>query len=684
MPFDTTSYSSSDSISSDSECESDSIEFENYLAIEATTIQHHLSRNKKYEKWMLPILEAREVMMNQQNFEWSTLLKSLQTLDTALKKNNMALDLFKPIFVRFLNDLENFIKKLPHDKEYRKTLKHSEAKACTIIQQKLKQMVESWNSIIQEHNQIKPPIPITSKNQYIVDEIEKFLMISPHNHISFRGLNLTKYPQHMKKLNIVLKYYYSFSPIIMDKNLSVHSLTILDLSRNKLKVFAHEILFFRNLKVLRLANNLFQYFPPYITRLNSFTVLLGIKFNPLRKSNVSKINSEYKISSLSPPLNNNDGNSEGNCEKTTTTKIPSLCDLYYIQDGYLCECCRMFISTSSPLYLPKIIEYMNYLWNLEKNDDDDLQRFNKNGYNSYNNVIVDSEKSTNVPLLRRFCMSTGNEYENDDEEVVVDSGSSNESKMVNLYQPSAILLYLCQGLVAPPALPVVRYVQEVASSIMKNVSKALDVVLLLLVVAVSPIAIWIHACLKLRFPAISTLRVSSAVLIPRNVAVIFVVLFPTTAVPPHVYIGGTFGRSKTCFGDFLITELIKRNHTVVIQTIHNPGILYICQNGEGTQVEKSASIRELENLDNWYICDGVKPRHASARSVLISSSSSKESTRNEFMKWNDDDRKDLPSLPECLYMPTWSFDELMDCHGRCYPNINIDNLRSLFAISQTN
>ncbi|CAJ0838944.1 1718_t:CDS:2 [Entrophospora sp. SA101] len=595
MPFDTTSYSSSDSISSDSECESDSIEFENYLAIEATTIQHHLSRNKKYEKWMLPILDAREVMMNQQNFEWSTLLK-----------------------LRFLNDLENFIKKLPHDKEYRKTLKHSEAKACTIIQQKLKQMVESWNSIIQEHNQIKPPIPITSKNQYIVDEIEKFLMISPHNHISFRGLNLTKYPQHMKKLNIVLNYYYSFSPIIMDKNLSVHSLTILDLSRNKLKVFAHEILFFRNLKVLRLANNLFQYFPPYITRLNSFTVLLGIKFNPLRKSNVSKINSEYKISSLSSPLNNNDGNSEGNCEKTTTTKIPSLCDLYfiidYVQDGYLCECCRMFISTSSPLYLPKIIEYMNYLWNLEKNDDDDLQRFNKNGYNSYNNVIVDSEKSTNVPLLRRFCMrcwnihhyygnqscncltcnverkGTDNEYENNDEEVVVDSGSSKESKMVNLYHVDF----------------------------------------------------------------------------------------------PRVYIGGTFGRSKTCFGDFLITELIKRNHTVVIQTIHNPGILYICQNGEGTLVEKSASIRELENFDNWYICDGVKPRHASARSVLISSSSSKESIRNEFMKWNDDDRKDLPSLPECLYMPTWSFDELMDCHERCYPNISIDNLRSLFAISQTN
>ncbi|CAH1762895.1 6727_t:CDS:2 [Entrophospora sp. SA101] len=153
---------------------------------------------------------------------------------------------------------------------------------------------------------------------------------------------------------------------------------------------------------------------------------------------------------------------------------------------------------------------------------------------------------------------------------------------------------------------------------------------------------------------------------------------------PRVYIGGTFGRSKTCFGDFLITELIKRNHTVVIQTIHNPGILYICQNGEGTLVEKSASIRELENFDNWYICDGVKPRHASARSVLISSSSSKESIRNEFMKWNDDDRKDLPSLPECLYMPTWSFDELMDCHERCYPNISIDNLRSLFAISQTN
>nr|CAG8542259.1 12928_t:CDS:2 [Entrophospora candida] len=584
MPFDTTSYSSSDSISSDSECESDSIEFGNYLAIEATTIQHHLSRNKKYEKWMLPILDAREVMMNQQNFEWSTLLK-----------------------LRFLNDLENFIKKLPHDKEYRKTLKHSEAKACTIIQQKLKQMVESWNSIIQEHNQIKPPIPITSKNQYIVDEIEKFLMISPHNHISFRGLNLTKYPQHMKKLNIVLKYYYSFSPIIMDKNLSVHSLTILDLSRNKLKVFAHEILFFRNLKVLRLANNLFQYFPPYITRLNSFTVLLGIKFNPLRKSNVSKINSEYKISSLSPPLNNNDGNSEGNCEKTTTTKIPSLCDLCakkiiqkkfttdifisdfiidYIQDGYLCECCRMFISTSSPLYLPKIIEYMNYLWNLEKNDDDDLQRFNKNGYNSYNNVIVDSEKSTNVPLLRRFC--TDNEYENNDEEVVVDSGSSKESKM-----PSAILLYLCQGLVAPPGAPGSPLC---SGGCVLNYEKCLEGT------GCCTIA---SSCSGITNCDLDT-------------------CLSKTTIPCNFNAPGF-----ECCAD----------------TEKCCGILYICQNGEGTQVEKSASIRELENLDNWYICDGVKPRHASASSVLISSSSSKESTRNEFMKWNDDDRKDLPSLP---------------------------------------
>ncbi|CAJ0648315.1 15576_t:CDS:2, partial [Entrophospora sp. SA101] len=146
---------------------------------------------------------------------------------------------------------------------------------------------------------------------------------------------------------------------------------------------------------------------------------------------------------------------------------------------------------------------------------------------------------------------------------------------------------------------------------------------------------------------------------------------------PRVYIGGTPGCSKTCFGDFLITELIKRNHTVVIQTVRNPDTLYICQNGKATQAGKSASIRELENLDNWYICDGVKPCYARARSVLISSP--RESIRKEFMKWDDNDRKDLPSLPECFYMPTWSIDELMDCCERCYPNISIDNLRSLFT-----
>ncbi|CAG8603218.1 11067_t:CDS:1, partial [Ambispora gerdemannii] len=147
---------------------------------------------------------------------------------------------------------------------------------------------------------------------------------------------------------------------------------------------------------------------------------------------------------------------------------------------------------------------------------------------------------------------------------------------------------------------------------------------------------------------------------------------------PRVYIGGTPGCSKSCFGDFLFTELINRNYTVIIQTVRVPN-LYICQSGRviPCQVGESALFKALENIDNWYICDGVKPFHASARSVLISSP--RESIRKEFMKWNDNPRKVVPSLPECFYMPTWSFSELIECRERCYPDININDVRSLFA-----
>ncbi len=67
----------------------------------------------------------------------------------------------------------------------------------------------------------------------------------------------------------------------------------------------------------------------------------------------------------------------------------------FIQQGFLCEYCRLFISSSSSLFLPPIIEYMKYSWKLD--NDLDYQQINTISYQ-------DLPTSTNIPLFRRFCI----------------------------------------------------------------------------------------------------------------------------------------------------------------------------------------------------------------------------------------------------------------------------------------
>ncbi|CAI2186843.1 14678_t:CDS:2 [Funneliformis geosporum] len=369
--------SSSDSIYPSSEDEASSTEIENFiLESNIKADNSRSSRNKKYEKWMNFVLNAKKAMLSS---EWSNLLAAIQKLEKAFKSNNTnPLGLFTPILARFLLELDEFFKKHPVDKKYRKNLKSGEAKACNAVQQRSQQLIRLFNSIILEYLKNPPPIKISSSNVRVVDVVEKFLTIPPHYYLSLRNLNLHEY-----------------------------FLTILDLSRNRLRDFPYEILHFRHLKVLCISHNLFQYFPPYITKIARNTVILGVKSNPLLKTNVHKFQNVNNINREDVPR------LMDICAQAIILKkiplkrrklkvftniqqqiVPDII-INFIQQGFLCESCRLFISPSSSLFLQPIIEYMKYTWKLDKIIDD--QQISTTSYQ-------DLPTFTNIPLFRRFCV----------------------------------------------------------------------------------------------------------------------------------------------------------------------------------------------------------------------------------------------------------------------------------------
>ncbi|RHZ46576.1 hypothetical protein Glove_613g8 [Diversispora epigaea] len=409
-------FSNSDSLtSSDSEIEEteETEEIEIDLLLEKLVIdipRRQLSFHKKYEKWMLPIIIARKVMSNfEDGCGWTCLLTSIQKLESALKAklkaNEKFLDIFTPVLARFLIDLDEFINKIPRDKKYKKNLNSKEAKACTIVQQKSLQFFESWSEAIKDYYNNPPPVSISSKDKAVIDALEKFLMIPPHTHLSLTCLNLEEYPQSMKEINKMFDYYYSFSTITNTTKLGIDFLTILDLSMNRLKDLPYEILFFRKLKILNISHNLLQYFQPYITMLAPNLEILGVESNPLRSSNILKIQKLLSITNINDTPSDIIPRLMDICaQKIILNKIPITCQkkksektllekddnseqpllpnglMNYIKQGFLCEFCRKFISSTSSSFLPVIIEnlkYSDYSWTLER--------------------------STKFPLLRRFC-----------------------------------------------------------------------------------------------------------------------------------------------------------------------------------------------------------------------------------------------------------------------------------------
>ncbi|CAG8520755.1 10375_t:CDS:2 [Paraglomus brasilianum] len=389
---------------------------------------HRLSMHKKYEKWMLPVINARRVLDSRNMGEkvWGELLSAIQALETSLKSNLTSLDIFTPVLARFILDLNRFITSASYNKEYRKKLKTTEAKACTVVQQKAQNLLKMWERIITLY-ELKPPPIDSSKETQVVNEIERLLMLSPHKTLSLRKMKLSQYPWHLRLMDCVASYYNSFSKTLDSSRWEPDFLSVLDLSKNNLTDLPPEILLFRNLVVLRISHNQFTSFPPYIIQIPKTTSLLGIELNPLRKANAHKVGINVQIQDIpyiprlmdlcarnilvgkmpcKPPCLISRCSSSFESLSSFHYKHMNINSLAghlvtntvreYLRSGYLCELCGLFISSNSAAYLPEIIENISYI----RYSDFLSLRTDRADRDFRGGGMVNI---TPTPLLRRFC-----------------------------------------------------------------------------------------------------------------------------------------------------------------------------------------------------------------------------------------------------------------------------------------
>ncbi|RUS20850.1 hypothetical protein BC937DRAFT_94197 [Endogone sp. FLAS-F59071] len=296
------SSSEADSSSSSTKTEKDNSNGKDNGSVGETGARmHHQSRGRKHEKWLAPVEQARTAMelrnwadlhsglplfCSQEYMDWmkSTSINTFQTLENALKTNSASLDLFTPILVEFLDELraymnQSFIK----DKDYRKNLSKSEAKALTIMSKKVKKS-EQWAEPYVAEVERNPPPPTSNDPRSVTRSIERFLLVAPHKTLDLRKLRLKEYPKQLRMLNQVVEYYRAFCKVVDTKNV-LEFLSVLDLSGNRLESLPPEIHNLTQLQTLNLADNKFPYFPPELCRLPHLTSIPRITRNPFKRSN---------------------------------------------------------------------------------------------------------------------------------------------------------------------------------------------------------------------------------------------------------------------------------------------------------------------------------------------------------------------------------------------------------------
>ncbi|CAG8791798.1 25152_t:CDS:1, partial [Racocetra persica] len=137
-------------------------------------------------------------------------------------------------------------------------------------------------------------------------------------------------------------------------------------------------------------------------------------------------------------------------------------------------------------------------------------------------------------------------------------------------------------------------------------------------------------------------------------------------------ITGNPGIGKTYFGRLMLVELLKQGQSVLIDC--KDCTLLISPEGELYKIETSEYRQFASQPNTWCIIDGREPQvsHDFSGAKLIMVSSPKKGIVERFVK---------AQRCKIFYMPTWSEDEIVDCHKRLYKEkITQESLKNKFEL----
>ena len=132
---------------------------------------------------------------------------------------------------------------------------------------------------------------------------------------------------------------------------------------------------------------------------------------------------------------------------------------------------------------------------------------------------------------------------------------------------------------------------------------------------------------------------------------------------------GNPGIGKSAFGFYCLHEALRSGRTVVYQAeklLHG----WLFKNGEAFLFSK-ADLDKLEDLSDCntvFLSDSIAPPIVKAATLLITSP--KRTRWYEFRKETD-----------CflMYFPVFSYEEILACHERCFPMLNVQDVKERFT-----
>lgn len=269
--IDTDSSSSEESSSAfDSDQESNH-------GVDSTPIS--LQGKHKHIKWLTLLRNCRKAIKLQR---WQDLMVALRSLDTSLRDGKLGI--FEPLLSRFVDELTSFLQR-EWDKEYRRKLTASDAKACGILTKKTLLWKERFQLFLSNMKEKPLPLAVTRESPQVVTAIEELIVIPPHAIINLSHMHLNGPPRILDHLDSVASYYQSFERGAVQNNIACNVTTI-DLSYNHLGELPFALLNFANLNTLIISHTRLTNVPAWIVRFQHLTIIEGLADgNTNRKSN---------------------------------------------------------------------------------------------------------------------------------------------------------------------------------------------------------------------------------------------------------------------------------------------------------------------------------------------------------------------------------------------------------------